>query len=79
MQVVANVNESILSSIGASIPDVSPSAVFSSCSDYKVIHRDVAKVGFEQANLVLATAKHLKDSRTLEYALDPYRRRACIE
>ena len=79
MQVVANVNESILSSIGASIPDISPTSVFSSCSDYKVIRRDVAKVGFEQANLVVATAKHLMDSRTLEYALDPYRRRACIE
>lgn len=79
MQVVANVNESILSSIGASIPDISPSSVFSSCGDYKVIHRDVAKMGFEQANLAVATAKHLMDSRTLEYALDPYRRRACIE
>ena len=79
MQVVANVNESILSSLGASIPDFSPSSVFSSCSDYKVIHRDVARVGFEQANLVVATARHLMDSRTLEYALDPYRRRACIE
>lgn len=79
MQVAANVNESILFFVGASISEVSLSSVPFLFADYQVVRRNTAAAGFPSARIAVTTPKFLMSSRELEYALDPYRRGACIE
>ena len=78
MQVAANINESLLSSIGAGVPEVFPSSAPSSFTGFKIIRCNGVAVALEPARILVAMPTPL-GGLDRECDLDSCRRRVCTE